>query len=233
VLASSLLDRTQHLVRGVADAHAVWVFARGVRGFAEPVAMIALGGAAYGAAIGAWNEPRLAAYVAIKLPMLLVLTALVNALLNALWARRFGLDLTFAQSLRNVLLAFGLAAIVLGSLAPIVLFLGLVVPGPNEVDGRLGHNVVGLAHVVFIAWTGVLVVKRQLAWLATRSAAAAAGDRVVIAWLVVNLIVGAQLSWNLRPWFGTPGMSVEFLRPSPFDGNFYESLYEMIVQDPR
>lgn len=233
MLAPSILDRTQHLVRGVPDAHAVWVFAHGLRSFFEPIAMIALGGAAYGAAIGAWNEPLLAAYVAIKLPVLLVLTALVNALLNALWARRFGLDLTFAQSLRSVLLAFGLAAIVLGSLAPIVLFLGLFVPGPTQVDGRLGHNVVGLAHVGFIAWTGVLVVERQLTWLATRSTAAASGHRVVIAWLVINLIVGAQISWNLRPWFGTPGMSVEFLRPSPFDGNFYESLYKMIVQDPR
>ena len=46
----------------------------------------------------------------------------------------------------------------------------------------------------------------------------------MIAWLLVNLIVGAQISWNLRPWFGTPGMSGEFLRPEPFDGNFYESL---------
>lgn len=233
LFAPSILARTQHLVRGVPDAHAVWVHARGVRGFAEPVAMIALGGCAYGAAIGAWNDQRLAAYVAVKLPVLLVLTALVNALLNALWARRFGLDLTFAQSLRSVLLAFGLAAIVLGSLAPIVLFLGLALPGPDAAAGRLGHNVLGLAHVAFVGWTGVLVVKRQLAWLATRTTATASGNRVVLAWLLVNLIVGAQISWNLRPWFGTPGMSVQFLRPEPFDGNFYESLYKMVVQDPR
>ena len=163
LFALSIQARTQHLVRGAHDAHAFWIDARGLRGFVEPVAMIALGGAAYGAAIGAWNDPRLAAYVAIKLPVLLVLTALVNALLNALWAQRFGLDLTFAQALRSVLLAFGLAAIVLGSLAPIVLFLGLAVPGPDAVDGRLGHNVLGLAHVVFVGWTGVHVVKRQLA----------------------------------------------------------------------
>jgi hypothetical protein len=162
-----------------------------------------------------------------------VLTALLNALLNALWARRFGLDLTFGQSLRSVLLAFGLAAIVLGSLAPIALFLDLAVPGPSADDGRLGHNVLGLAHVAFIGWTGVQVVKRQLDWLATRTAAGASGHHVVIAWLLVNLIVGAQISWNLRPWFGTPGMSVQFLRPEPFDGNLYESLYKMVVQDPR
>lgn len=220
-------------MRGTYDAHSFWIDARGLRGFVEPIAMIAVGGAAYGAAVGAWNDTRLAVFVAIKLPLLLLLTALVNAFLNALWARRFGLDLSFAQSLRSVLLAFGLAAIVLGSLAPIVLFLGLAVPGPEAIDGRLGHNVLGLAHVVFIGWTGVHVVKRQIAWLATRAQAVTSSKFVVIAWLLVNLFVGAQISWNLRPWFGTPGMSVEFLRPEPFDGNFYESLYKMIVQDPR
>jgi len=233
MLAPSILARTQVLVRGTGDAHEGWVLDRGARGYVEPILMIALGGGAYGAAIGAWNDPRLALYVAIKLPLLLVLTALVNALLNALWASRFGLDLTPGQSLRSVLLAFGLASIVLGSLAPIVLFVALAVPGPEVADGRLGHNVLGLTHVGFIAWTGVLVVKRQLAWLGSRAASGSAGGRVVAAWLLVNLIVGAQISWNLRPWFGTPGMAVEFLRPQPFDGNFYESLYKMVVQDPR
>lgn len=220
-------------MRGLPDAHAVWIRSRGLRGYVEPVAMLVAGGAAYGAAIGAWHDPRLAAYVAVKLPVLLVLTALVDALVNALFARHFGLDLTFGQSLRSVLLAFALAAIVLGSLAPAVLFLSLVVPGPESAGGRLGHNVLGLAHVAFIAWTGVLVVRRQVAWLAERADIGASGRRVVAAWLLVNLIVGAQISWNLRPWFGTPGMAVEFLRPTPFDGNFYESLYKMIVQDPR
>jgi hypothetical protein len=76
-------------------------------------------------------------------------------------------------------------------------------------------------------------VRRQLDWLASRASANASSGRVVVAWLLVNLIVGAQISWNMRPWFGTPGMSIQFLRPHPFDGTFYESLYKMIVQDPR
>lgn len=231
--APPFLLRARELVRGTPGSSSPWVDAPGARGWLEPVAMIALGGAAYGASMGAWNDPRLAVYVAVKLPVLLVLTALVNALLNGLWARRFGLDLTFAQSLRSVLLAFGLAAIVLGSLSPIVMFFDRGVPPPWAPSGRLGHNVLGLVHVAFVAWAGVLVVRRQLAWIAGRASGSETGGRAVVAWLFVNLIVGAQLSWNLRPWFGTPGMSVEFLRPEPFDGNFYESFYKMVVQDPR
>lgn len=230
---SALFVRARELVRGTPGSSSPWIDARGARGWVEPAALIALGGAAYGAAMGAWYDARLAVYVAIKLPVLLVLTALVNALLNGLWARRFGLDLTFGQSLRSVLLAFGLAAIVLASLAPIALFLDRAVPRPWQPDGRLGHNVLGLVHVAFVAFAGILVVRRQLAWLTDKTGAVASSGRVVLAWLVVNLIVGAQISWNLRPWFGTPGMSVEFLRPAPFDGTFYESLWKMIVQDPR
>jgi hypothetical protein len=45
----------------------------------------------------------------------------------------------------------------------------------------------------------------------------------------VNLLVGAQISWNLRPWFGSPGMSVAFLREHPFDGTFYDSVFHMIL----
>ncbi len=49
--------------------------------------------------------------------------------------------------------------------------------------------------------------------------------KVLTAWLAGNLLVGAQLSWNLRPFIGSPDKPVQFLRPDPFKGNFYESVY--------
>src|SRR5687767_6700433 len=103
---SRLITRAELLVRGTPTAHERWIRARGAAGWAEPVCFVAAGGAAYGAAMGAWSGPELAAYTAIKLPLLLVATSLVDAVINGLWARRLGLDLSFGESLRAVLLAF-------------------------------------------------------------------------------------------------------------------------------
>jgi hypothetical protein len=230
VFAAPFLARTRDLVRGVPRAQEEWVLAKNARGFAEPLALLVAGSAAYGWTIGLWHGPLHAAYVAVKLPLLLVATALLNAVLNALWARRLQVDLSFGELLRSVLLAFALAAVVLGSFTPVVLFLDVALPGVADADAHLAHNVLGLAHVALVAWVGIQVVRRQIAWLEER---AAASRLVVSTWLAMNLLVGAQLSWNLRPWFGTPGMGIEFLRPHPFDGSFYESIWKMLVQSPR
>lgn len=216
-------------MRGAPSTADEWIFSRRVAGYLEPLLLLAVGCGSYGAAMGVWRDPLLAAYVAIKLPLLLVLTALTNAVLNGLWARRLGLDLTFAQSLRAVLLAFGVAGIVLGSFATVILLFDLTLPGPGSVDARVGHDVLGLSHVLLIALAGIAAVRRQQRWLREAFPHARRDDRVVFSWLAVNLIVGAQLSWNLRPWFGTPGMEVEFLREDALRGTFYESVYLMVL----
>jgi hypothetical protein len=48
------------------------------------------------------------------------------------------------------------------------------------------------------------------------------------AWLAGNAFVGAQLSWILRPFFGTPSIDVAFLRAKPFDGTFYETVWRAL-----
>lgn len=227
MLETSLPARTRDLFRGAPHAAESWIAARTGAGIIEPLLLIAVGGGLYGAAIGAWRAPLLAAYVAIKLPLLLVATAATDALLNGLWARRLGLDLTLGQSLRAVLLSFALASVVLGAFAPIVLFFDLTLPAPAARDAWTGHDVLGLAHVAAIACAGSVAVLRQHRWIRELHPGAPAAGRVVVLWLAINLFVGAQLSWNLRPWFGSPGMRVEFLREHPFDGTFYESVFRM------
>ena len=49
-------------------------------------------------------------------------------------------------------------------------------------------------------------------------------------WVVVFGLVGAQMSWVLRPFIGNPSMPVEFLRADAFHGNFYETLFRSSVQ---
>lgn len=225
--ATSLPARTLDLFRGTPLAAREWIGQRTSAGILEPLLLIAVGGGLYGAALGAWRAPLLAVYAAIKLPLLLTATAATDALLNGLWARWLGLELTLGQSLRAVLLTFGFASVVLGAFAPIVLFFDLTLPPPTARDAWTGHDVLGLAHVAAVACAGSVAVVRQHRWIRELHPGAPAAGRVVVLWLAINLFVGAQLSWNLRPWFGSPGMRVEFLRDHPFDGTFYESVFRM------
>jgi hypothetical protein len=48
----------------------------------------------------------------------------------------------------------------------------------------------------------------------------AARKRLLQAWLVLYALVGSQLGWTLRPFFGAPGEPFQIFR-SEIDGNFY------------
>ena len=55
----------------------------------------------------------------------------------------------------------------------------------------------------FMVLTGVLA-----ALLARLGGGAGEARRVLFAWLTVNLFLGSQLSWVLRPFIGSPGLPV-------------------------
>ena len=227
--AGVFVERLRGILQDRSDAASLWVRRRGARAWIEPVALIVLGGGVYGAAMGAWHAPLLALYVGIKLPLLLLLTALVNSLAYGMWAARLGLALSIGECLRTVLLSFALAALVLGALAPVLGYFALALQGPEDPQALAAHNVLGLAHVAAVALAGTLAVRRQVGWLRALDPRARTGTSVVALWLALDLVVGAQLSWNLRPWFGTPGLPVTFLRDHPFDGTFYESVFRMLT----
>jgi len=228
VAALPLVDRLQQVLQDRPEAASLWVRRRGARAWIEPAALIVACGGAYGAAMGAWRAPRLALYVALKLPLLLLLTAFVNALAHGLWAARLGLALTLGECLRSVLLSFALASVVLGALSPVLGYFALALRGPSEPHALQSHNALGLAHVAAVALAGTLAVARQAGWLRALDPRARTSASVVALWLALDLAVGAQISWNLRPWFGTPDLPVTFLREHPFDGTFYESVFRML-----
>lgn len=216
------------LLAGAAPA-AGWIRRAGWRGYARPVVLLAAAAAIYGAAMGAWRDPRLALYVALKAPLLLLAVALVNALVNALFAARFGVELAFGDALRAVLLAFLLAALVLAAVAPVFLWFALTLDNQSDAAGRRAHDVLGLAHIAVIAFAGTLATLRQMRWIESLGVVQARSRALVLVWLATNLLAGAQISWILRPWFGTPSLDVAFLRDHPFDGTFYESVLHMLL----
>jgi hypothetical protein len=85
-----------------------------------------------------------------------------------------------------------------------------------------------LTHVGAIAAAGVIANRRLLDLLKRLSGRDSTARAVFFCWLVGNLFLGAQLAWNLRPFIGSPTLAVEFLRPDPLRGNFYEAVWRAL-----
>jgi hypothetical protein len=187
--------------------------------------VILLGAGLFGAAVGCWRSGLQALITAVKLPAILVLTAAGNSMLNGLLAPLLGLHLGFRQTSLTILSSFALAAIILGSLSPALGFLVWNLPPMDAVSGRSrsAHALLLLATVGAVAFAGVAANLRLLRLLSLSSGSRAFAARILLAWLAANLLLGTQLTWIARPFFGTPRLPVQWLRPDAFSGNFCEA----------
>ncbi|HEY1082336.1 MAG TPA: hypothetical protein VGE29_08750 [Prosthecobacter sp.] len=189
--------------------------------------IIVCGCAAYGFAIGLWRSPLQGVYVSIKMPCLIFLTLLVNGLVNGMLGQLLGAGLTFPQTYKACLTSFALFSLIVGSLSPLGMAMALDAPPPGTPGAETWYRGVLLTHTAIIAFAGIVANHKLLRMLQLFSGSTGAGWRTLLAWLAGNLFVGAQLSYNLRPFFGNPRLPVQFLRPDPFDGSFYESVWKL------
>ena len=226
--STPLPHRLRALLRGEPTTVIDWIDEGGVRGLASCLGVIVVGCAVYGAAVGLWRSPLQAVYVAIKMPLVLLLTAAGNAALNGILAQLLGTGLSFRQTSLAIVMSFAVAAILLASLSPLVLFL-LVNTPPLSPDGR-GGDVMLVALVAAIAFAGVVANVRLLGLIEYASRSRVIAMRTLLAWLVGNLLLGSQIAWVLRPYIGPPNLPVEFLRADPWRGNFFEALANAVLR---
>ena len=187
--------------------------------------LIFLGVGSYGASIGIWQGPIQACFVAIKLPWVILLTLLMNAILNGILASLSGVRLTFVQTTLALLSAFAVFGLIVGSLSPITFGMAVDAPAPNEQGGEETHRRLILAHTLLIAFAGIISTARLYRVLLHFAESAKAARHSLLGLLSGNLFAGAQVGFLLRPIFGQPGLKIEFLRPDLFRGNFYESVW--------
>lgn len=183
---------------------------------------IVLGAGFYGFTLGLWHAPLQSLYTAIKFPLLVFLTCGANAVLNGLFAQVLGLELSFRQTTQTILLSFALAALILAALGPVILF--LLWNTPPLGTPSTAYNVLLSTHVLVIALAGVIGNLRLLRLLESLTFNRPRARAVLFSWLAGNLLLGSQLAWVLRPFVGSPGLPIEFLRPNPLRGNFFEAL---------
>jgi hypothetical protein len=215
------------LLRGDPASLRAWIERWDMRRLAFCLVVIFAGAGLYGAAMGWWRDPRQGLFVALKFPLIILFTTLGNALLNAMLAPLLGLNIGFRQSLLAILMSFTIAAAILGSFSPLAAFLIWNAP-PLSAASRVSdftYGVIQLSHVAVIAFAGIVANLRLVQLLRELGGSLSAARRVLVAWLAGNLFLGSQLSWIFRPFIGSPGLPVEFLRPSPLKGSFYETVF--------
>ena len=181
--------------------------------------------------MGWWRSPEQALFVAIKFPLIILLTTLGNALLNAMLAPLLGLNLTLRQSLGAVLMSFTISAAILGAFSPLIAFMVWNAPDMTGkyVSGS-AYNIILLTHVLVIALAGMTGNMRLFRLLHRLGGSRATARRVLFAWLAGNLFFGSQLTWILRPFIGSPTLPVEFFRKSALHGNFFEAVLRTFLQ---
>jgi len=193
------------------------------------IALIAVAGLAiYGFSVGYWRSPMMGLFVAVKLPLLIACTLAANGLLNGLIGLLLGSGLGFKQSLFALLSSFTLAALILGSLAPVTWLMAWNAPPPDSVNAASAHSVYLLAHTLLIATAGIAANLHLHKQLTVKAPSRAVAIATLLAWLGGNAILGAQFSWILRPFFGSPQLEVRFLRDDPMRGNFYQAVWKAI-----
>ena len=212
------------LLRGDPNETISWLAEAGIRSVLLCSLVIVLGSGLYGCTVGLWRAPLQALYTGIKFPLLIFLTCTGNALLNGMLAQLLGSGLSFRQTSLAILLSFALTAVILGALSPVSLFVLQNTPPLSSRATVLGHSVTLLTHVFFIACAGIIANRRLFRLLEKVSGNRAIARTVLLSWLGGNFLLGSQLAWILRPFIGSPRLTVEFLRADPLRGNFYEAV---------
>lgn len=207
-----------------------WARRCGWREMGISLAVIVAGTAIYGAALGAWRSPAQGVFSALKLPLVLTLTALGNSLINGMAAPLLGVSISFKESLAAILASFAICATILASLAPLLLFLVVSSPSMDSAQRGAAHGLILIVNVGSLALAGIVGNVRLFQTILSLSGDRPPALRVWTAWLGMNLLLGSQFSWLLRPFVGSPGLPVEFLRADAFQGNFFEAVFRALVR---
>ena len=219
------------LLRGEQGKAADWTLAMTPGRMTGFLVTAVVGSALFGAAMGWWRAPEQAIYTAVKFPAVVLLTMVGNAMLNAMLAPLLGVNIRGRQTFMAVMMSFVMAAVILGALSPVLAFLIWNTP-PLEMADQAGssHAFILLSIVAMVAFAGVAANLRLYQLLVALSGSALAARKVLFAWLAGNLFLGSQISWILRPFIGTPGLPVQFLRDDPMHGSFFEAVVFSLKQ---
>jgi hypothetical protein len=223
------LENIPTLCRGSRGLLRTWLVSHPADSLRFCIPAIILGCGVYGFTMGLWRGEVMATYVGIKFPLVIFATLLLNGAINGMLAMALGSGISFRQSFQFLLAGFALMSIVLLSLSPVALFILFHAAGPEQPGAEQRHAVILLCHTMMIAYAGIISHCSLLGQVRDFATSRAHGTRTFFAWLAGNLFVGAQVSWVMRPFFGSPDLEIQFLRDDPLNGSFYDSVWRSVI----
>jgi hypothetical protein len=225
MISATTQPRSLLLKPGLLTEELTFLPVRAVWGFL----LVTIGGAAsYGAVLGLWRAPLQAAFAAVKLPLVLIVTSGLTLIFNWMLASLLGLRLPIARVAVLTVAGLAIAAVVLAALAPVAILFTLSAPLPST-EARTAHNVLYLFHTTVIAGAGLAGTHALRSALDRLAGDRALSRRVHAAWVVTFAFVGGEVAWALRPFVGSIYSPVAFLRPDALDGNMYEFIFTDIL----
>ena len=167
-----------------------------------------------------WQLPLLAA---VKIPALFVFTLLVCSLALYLLNLTFGMNLHFMPTMSLMTFALAVKGIMLGVFIPIVLLFSIVTESYHflKVLHVVVFTIAGLTGAKVLFGGLKMLAPKDLPWTKVRS--------LLVTWLLLYALVGAQLAWTLKPFLGTPYLPAT----PPFrleSGNIYVSFFQSLSQ---
>lgn len=219
-------DIAKDLLRGAGDLLDEVTAGRALfRGWLALSLLMILSAAAYGGVLGLWHGPRLALYVALKLPLVLLLTSALTVPFSWAGSALLGLPLRVGQVAVLTFLALAAGSLLLAALAPVALLFTLSAPPPTE-EAHTAHNLLYLLHTAFVGGSGLAgtaVLRRGM------RAFGRPARVVFFVWIAAFALVGGEVAWALRPFVGSVYKPVVFLRRDALDGNVYEFVFTDIL----
>jgi hypothetical protein len=174
------------------------------------LATVMVTGAVFGAALGSYHGGVQVLYAALKLPLVILLTACVCAPVLTMANQALGRSSSLARDIALVLSALALGGLVISALAPILLLVGLLKMSYHEaILVTFGACALGGLVGLSLLWRGLRVEANQ-GWVTL---------------LVVGAfgVCGLQMSWVFRPYLVRPKtVEVPFIRAT--EGNIVESV---------
>lgn len=197
------------LLRDRSSLFASIALGRDMRELAIALVLIIAGGAAvFGASVGAYRGGIQILFAAIKVPLLLLLTAAICAPTWTALRVAFGTQASLRIDLIRILVALAVIALVLAALAPFVLVpavlgaayhpMSLVLVGCAAVGGPIG----------------ILVLER----------ASTEGRAALRCFAIVFVLVGMQMAWTLRPYLVRPRLETVHLVRA-VEGSFLDAAF--------
>ncbi|MBE9179089.1 actin-binding WH2 domain-containing protein [Oculatella sp. LEGE 06141] len=176
--------------------------------------------ALYGGIIGASSSwPQILAS-AIKLPALYLITLLICLPTLYFFDVVAGSNRTFGQYLALLLASTSVISIMLFAFAPVTLFFHL------SVNDYLFFKLVNVLIFTLTGMIGINFFYRGIMYVASQDVGNPNRSKIVKAWLVLYGLVGSQLGWTLRPFFGAPGEPFALFRN--LESNFYLNVLKSI-----